>query len=241
MLPVILILLAVTAVISLLMPAVCALEVYRTRRGVRQVTCPETKRVAAVEIDALHCAATSLAGTEYMRLSGCSRWPEKKNCDQDCVYELFQPNEVEVVHRPALPHVTILTGAGLAWLLGAFWYADPVFGRTWMRLHGLTQEAARARAESIAPYLVPAAGFVVVGYVIALLQRRIGHLGTARAVAFAVAACAGFMILDLLLRQLLPGAWLALSWVEMTYALAGCALTAAVVSGWPGLREKLIP
>jgi Protein of unknown function (DUF1761) len=240
MLPVILILLAVTAVVSLLMPAVYAVEVYRTRRGVRQVTCPETKRAAAVEIDALHCAATSLAGTEYMRLSGCSRWPEKKTCDQDCVYELFEPSELRVIHKPPLPHVAVLTGAGLAWLLGAFWYADPVFGRAWMRLHGLSQEAARVRAEMIAPYLVPAAGFLLVGYLIAVVQRRIGRLGALRAMAFAVAASAAFLALHLLLRQVVPGAWLALSWVEMTYALAGSALTAAVVSGWPTFEEKLI-
>ncbi len=240
MLPVILILLAVTALVSLLMPALYVLEVYRVRRGVRQVTCPETKRAVSVEIDALHCATTSLAGTEYMRLSGCSRWPKRQSCDQDCVYELFPERELPLMRKPPLPHARVMTAAGLAWLLGAVWYADPVFGRAWMRMHGLSQEAARARAEMIVPYLVPVAGFLLLGYVIALVQRSTGDLGIVRATALGITACAAFLTADLLLRQVAPGPWLALTWVEMTYALAGCALTAAVVSGWPRLREKLI-
>jgi hypothetical protein len=174
-----------------------------------------------------------------MRLTGCSRWPEKKSCDQDCVYELFEPRALPAIARPAVPHVAILTGAGVAWLLGAFWYADPVFGHAWMQLHGLSQEAARARAESVAPYLVPAAGFLLLGYVIALAQRRAGDFGILRTTALGVAAGAAFLIVDLLLRKILPGDWLALTWVDMTYALAGCALTAVVVSGWPSLKQKL--
>lgn len=239
MLPLILILLLLALLLSLLMPVLYAGEIYRVRRGLRQVTCPETHRAASVEIDALHCAATSLAGTEYMRLAGCSRWPEKRSCDQDCVYELFPRRELPVTRRPALPHAAVLSGAALAWLLGAFWYADPIFGRAWMRLHGLSQEAARLRAESIAPYLVPAAGFLLLGYVIALAQRATGPLGVVRAAALGVALGSAFLVLDLLLRSLMPGAWLSLTWVEMTYALAGSALAAVVVGGWPRLREML--
>ncbi len=235
----ILILLLLTALLTILMPMLYAGEVYRLRRGLRRVTCPETKKRAAVEIDALHCAATSLTGTEYMRLTDCSRWPEKKHCGQECVYELFEPQELPSAAPPALPHAAVWVGTGAAWLLGAFWYADPVFGRAWMQLHGLSQEAARARAETVTPYLVPAAGFLLLGYVIALAERVAGRLGMVRAIALGVAGGAAFLVLDQVLQRVLPGDWLALSWVEMTYALAGSALTAAVVSGWPALRQEV--
>ncbi|HVP44125.1 MAG TPA: DUF1761 family protein [Terriglobales bacterium] len=234
----ILTLLLLTGLLALLIPMLYAGEVYRVRRGLHRVTCPETKKRAAVEIDALHCAATSLTGSEYMRLSDCSRWPEKKDCDQECVYELFEP-ETPPAAKPGLPHVAVWAGAGAAWLLGAFWYADPVFGRAWVRLHGLGQEAARARAEAVAPYLVPLAGFLLLGYVVALAERVAGRLGMVRAIALAVAACAAFLVVDLLLRPAFPGEWLPLTWVEMTYALAGSALSAAVVSGWPALRQEV--
>ncbi len=239
MLLLILSLLVLAALLTLLMPMLYAGEVYRSRRGLRHVTCPETKKRAAVEIDAVHCAATSLTGTEYMRLTDCSRWPGKKDCDQDCVYELFAAQELPSAAPPGLPHAAVWVGAGAAWLLGAFWYADPVFGRVWMQLHGLSQEAARARAESVTPYLVPAAGFLLLGYVIALAERAIGHLGLVRATALGVAVGAALLVLDLVLQRVVPGNWLALTWVEMTYALAGSALTAAVVSAWPALRQQV--
>lgn len=237
---VIVLLLVLTALLSLLLPALYAGEVYRARHGVHQVTCPETRRTVAVEIDARHCAATSLTGTEYMRLSGCSRWPEKKDCDQGCVYELFEPRAERKSATPGLPHTAVLVGAGTAWLLGAFWYADPVFGRTWMQLHGLTEQAARARAESVLPHLVPAAGFLLLGYAIALAQRTLGRLGIVRAAALAVAACAAFLVLDLVLRAAFPAEWLTFTWVEIAYALAGSMLTAIIVQSWPALQQKLI-
>ena len=234
----VLLLLSLLAILSLMMPLLYLVEVYADRRGSRRVLCPETKAPAAVEIDAVHCAATSLTGTEYMRLKTCSRWPEKRGCDQDCVYELFPSRAVPENGRVALPHVAVWVGAGVAWLLGAIWYADPVFGRAWMRLHGLSQEAARARTEAVVPYLIPAAGFLLLGYAIAAVQ-RVRSFGVARGAALGVAAGATFLVLDLLLRNFVPGDWLALSWVEMTYALAGSALTAAVVSGWAELKIKL--
>jgi len=239
MLLLVLLLLLLTGLLTLLMPMLYASEVYRGRRGLRHVTCPETKRRVTVEIDAVHCAATSLAGIEYMRLSACGRWPEKRDCGQDCVYELFEPRVMESAARRGLPHVSVLAGAGAAWLLGAFWYADPIFGRAWMRAHGLSQAMARERAEAIVPYLVPLAGFLLLGYVVALAQRTLAHMGVARAIALGVAAGAAFLVLDLLLRRAVPAEWLAFSWVETTYALAGCALTAAVVSGWPAMKKAL--
>jgi hypothetical protein len=52
-------------------------------RGKHVITCPETLRPAAVDVDALHAA---LAGD--LRLSACSRWPERAGCDQACLREI---------------------------------------------------------------------------------------------------------------------------------------------------------
>ncbi len=235
-----LLLLAVAAMVSILMPLLYATQVYRSRRGRRQVTCPETREGVAVEMDALHCATTALQGTEYVRLASCSRWPEKKDCDQDCVYELFQERPPEEQRLgPRIRHAAVLAGAGLAWLLGGLWYADPLFGQTWMRLNGLTQAAARSRAELVLPYLVPLAGFVVLGYVLAWGMARSGREGVLREAWLGVLLCAVFLAVDLLMRAIVPGPWLALTWVDITYALAGSLVTGAVVGGWPALARTL--
>ena len=56
--------------------------------GTRIVTCPETARPAAVEVDSLHAALTSVASVTDIRLQNCSRWPIKRQCGQECLLNL---------------------------------------------------------------------------------------------------------------------------------------------------------
>jgi hypothetical protein len=57
-------------------------------RGARVITCPENKRPAGVHVDARHAMATALGTAPQLRLSECSRWPEKQNCGQECLREI---------------------------------------------------------------------------------------------------------------------------------------------------------
>jgi hypothetical protein len=57
-------------------------------RGKRVVTCPETKRAAGVELNARHAAMTGLAARADLRLSECSRWPERAGCGQPCISQI---------------------------------------------------------------------------------------------------------------------------------------------------------
>ncbi len=57
-------------------------------RGTKLVTCPETRRPAIVEVDALHASLTSTVGLPDIRLETCSRWPLKEQCGQECLTEL---------------------------------------------------------------------------------------------------------------------------------------------------------
>ena len=65
-----------------------ALSAYRKLRGTRLVTCPETEKPAAVEVDALHAAASVLFGEADLRLKECSRWPERAGCGQECLSQV---------------------------------------------------------------------------------------------------------------------------------------------------------
>ena len=63
--------------------------VWRRYRGVRVVTCPETKDTVAVQVDALHVANTYAATRETdLRLRTCTRWPEREDCGQECLAEI---------------------------------------------------------------------------------------------------------------------------------------------------------
>jgi hypothetical protein len=61
---------------------------YRKFRGTRVITCPETGCPEAVEVDAKHAAATSVAGETELRLTSCSRWPERQGCGQECLAQI---------------------------------------------------------------------------------------------------------------------------------------------------------
>ena len=57
-------------------------------RGERVVICPETRRPAGVAVDAGHAAATAFRREPELRLSSCSRWPEKADCGQECLRQI---------------------------------------------------------------------------------------------------------------------------------------------------------
>jgi hypothetical protein len=61
---------------------------YLRYRGQRLVTCPETHQAAAVHVNAGKAATTALIGKQEVRLDQCSRWPERRNCGQDCLSQV---------------------------------------------------------------------------------------------------------------------------------------------------------
>ncbi len=54
-------------------------------RGQMLVTCPETHNPAAVKVSVGRAAANAMVGRHKLELCACSRWPEREDCDQDCL------------------------------------------------------------------------------------------------------------------------------------------------------------
>jgi hypothetical protein len=80
--------LAVIAIALLLRPAVRGVRTYFQSRGKRLVTCPETQRPAAVELDAAKAGLSEAVGSRHLELSQCSRWPERAGCGQECLRQI---------------------------------------------------------------------------------------------------------------------------------------------------------
>jgi hypothetical protein len=74
-----------TAVFLILASAVIT---YFKLHGTRLITCPETKKPAAVEVNARRAAMLTPTRARDLRLKDCSRWPERKNCGQECLQEI---------------------------------------------------------------------------------------------------------------------------------------------------------
>lgn len=64
------------------------IRTYRRYRGTMLVKCPETNAPVSVKVDAGHMAATAAGGEPDLRLCDCSRWPERADCDQECLSQI---------------------------------------------------------------------------------------------------------------------------------------------------------
>lgn len=84
---VILSLVALAAGITLF-ASVRGLRAFLQARGKRLVTCPENHCAAAVELDAKGAGLKAFRGGTFLCLQDCSRWPEKKDCAQDCLSQV---------------------------------------------------------------------------------------------------------------------------------------------------------
>jgi hypothetical protein len=61
---------------------------WKQARGVRLITCPETRRPAAVRLDALDAGLAAAVSERSLHLRSCTRWPEKRNCNQACLSQI---------------------------------------------------------------------------------------------------------------------------------------------------------
>jgi hypothetical protein len=68
-------------------------RVWLKYRGKRAITCPENHVAAGVSLDVGHAAATALRGEPELRLTACSRWPERGDCGQDCIFQIERSPE----------------------------------------------------------------------------------------------------------------------------------------------------
>jgi hypothetical protein len=68
-------------------------------RGAHLIECPENRRPAGVTVDAFHAAQTALGKTPDLRLSSCTRWPEHRNCGQECLAQIQASPEDCLVRR----------------------------------------------------------------------------------------------------------------------------------------------
>jgi hypothetical protein len=100
-----------------------AARTYFKLRGKMLVTCPETKMPAAVNVDAKGAAERSILTEPHLRLSECSRWPERQGCGQECL------SQIEAAPEECLVRTFV-----------ARWYADkacaycgkPIEGIDWL-------------------------------------------------------------------------------------------------------------
>ena len=64
------------------------LRAFRHYRGLRVLSCPETKRLELVELAAGTMALEASLSDPRFRVRNCSRWPMCRDCGQDCLGQI---------------------------------------------------------------------------------------------------------------------------------------------------------
>ncbi|MDE3199760.1 MAG: DUF1761 domain-containing protein [Acidobacteriota bacterium] len=229
--------LAVVSVI-LLLPVTWRHALTERYSGGRPVTCPENKQPAVVHIDVNHAAATVMEGSPKLRLSDCTRWPERAQCHEDCLAEAAhsEPYKQVVIDKGRKPihHLPVLLGAFAAWYVGLIWHSHYLFRDRLTHDAGLTQTQVKEIVAWLSPHLLTAAVCLLFAYGVAWLLAVSHRKGVLQGVLMSAALCV----------TLLAASWFGIERLPRDIFLleAGYIVLAALVVGSivGGLWDKLV-
>lgn len=231
-------LLAVVGILLLLMfPALWGRALYERYTGSRVVICPENKRQVAVSVDAMHAAVTGLSRAPELRLSDCTRWPERRKCGQECLPQAlkvspYRLGEVQVKTKK-IYHLPILVAAFAAWYLGAVWHSHWLFRERWMNALGLDSVQLKDMVAWYSPHLLSTAVCLLFAYGVAWLLAVRQRSGVWQGITTSLFLWAALV---LAISPRIPGLAHELVLIEGSYSFLMAMLVGALVGG---LHDKL--
>jgi hypothetical protein len=222
----------------LLLPASWRRAIYERYSGGRLVACPENKQPAVVGIDVRHAAATVMDGRSDLRLSDCTRWPERAKCNQACLSQAIQeepykPGEVKA-GKKQIYHLPVLLAAFAAWYVGAIWHSHYLFREQWINAVGLTHAQVRQIVWWVSPHLLSAAVCLLFAYGVAWLLAVSHHKGVLQGVLMSALLCGAVIAASSYGIARLPHD---LFVIEAGYCVLATLTVGAIVGG---LYDKLV-
>jgi len=220
----------------LLLPALWAEQTYHTYREGRTVNCPETHAPVSVRFNALRAAWSGLSGPQKLRLTDCTRWPERADCGQECIPDAVLAKPASFVdHVPwrtrRVVHLPVLLAGAAAWVLGVAWHSEYLFRPRWMMALGWSDPQTRALARTMAPHLLSVGACILFAYGVAGLLRWLGS----RTVAHGIEVSAALWLATF--AALMAATWSRMSpellWIEGVYTFLAALLIGAIVGGVP--------
>lgn len=213
-------------------------DIYSQFSGSRLVACPENRQAAVVSVDARHAAESAVDGSPDLRLSCCTRWPERANCGCGCLSEAVQSEPYKegkaTPGRKPIYHLPIILAAFLAWYMGAIWHSHYMFRARWIDAAGLTHAQVTQLGWWLSPYLVAAAVCLLFAYGVAWLLAVRHRKGVLQGVLMAVLLCGALVATTWFGIARLPHGLLM---IEAGYMLLATLIVGAVVGG---LYNKLV-
>lgn len=222
----------VTLGLVLLMPTLWGRAIYQRYAGSRAVTCPEDGRHVAVTIDAFHAAITGLGARPDLRLSDCTRWPDRMDCDQACILQAshqkaYAEHEVAPPKGKKIPHLPVIAAAFAAWCLGAIWHSQYLFRAQWTQALGWGALPSREVARYWAPHLLSVAICFLFAYGVAWLRAVSGKRGVIDGIVISVSLWGAIAIASLAANGF-SGLSTELFKIEVAYTFLASVLVGAI-------------
>jgi len=231
-----LVLCLVAASLILLPLALWRREIYKRYTGSRLVSCPENQQPGVVSIDVRHAAATGIDGCPDLRLSACTRWPERSNCAQGCIPQAVQalPSTAGEVKLRAkqIYHLPVILAAFAVWSLGAIWHSRFMFRARWLDAIGLNHAQVR---QIVGLYLLLSlAVCLLFAYGVASLLAVCHRKGVLYGVLMSALLCGAVIAMGSFGLSKLPHDFLV---IETGYTVLTTFIVGAMVGG---LYDKLV-
>src|SRR5579863_3368871 len=206
--------------------------------GARPVACPKDQKQAVAHIDGRYAAARVMDGSPHLRLADCTCWPERAQCNQECLPEAlraepYKPGEAKS-GRKQIYHLPVLLAAFVAWYVGMLWHSHYLFREQWIQAVGLTHAQVKQIVWWLSPHLLTAAICLLFAYGVAWLLALSHRKG---------------VLYGVLMSVLLGGALIATSWSgiarlphDLFVLEAGYIVLAILVVGVTlgGLYDKIV-
>jgi hypothetical protein len=177
-------------------------------------------------------------GSPDLRLSDCTCWPERSNCNQECLSQAIQaepykPGEVKA-GRKQIYHLPVLLAAFAAWYVGAIWHSHYMFRERWIHAVGLTHAQVKQIVWWVSPHLLTAAICLLFAYGVAWLLAVSHRKGVLPGVLMSALLCAAVMATSWYAIARLPHD---LFVIEAGYTVLATLTVGAIVGG---LYDKLV-
>lgn len=177
-------------------------------------------------------------GRPDLRLSDCTRWPERAKCNQECLSQAIQsepyrPGEVKGA-RKQIYHLPVLLAAFAAWYVGMIWHSHYMFREQWLRAVGLTQVQVKQIVWWLSPHLLTAAVCLLFAYGVAWLLAVSHRKGVLQGVLMSALLCGVLIVMSSYGIARLPHE---LFVIEAGYTLLATLTVGAIVGG---LYDKLV-
>ena len=129
-----------------------------------------------------------------------------------------------------MSRLAIIIAAAVAMIIGAVWYADGVFGKSWRKMNGFNKEAIQKDASKAMAGML--AALIVMAFVLSRVIAAFGALSAAEGIEVGVWMWLGFVGTIGVAKMLFEKRPLKLFAIDSGYYLVSLVVMGGIIAAW---------